>query len=151
MSRCEGWGQQSRGSFCKARTYWFNVGDSRAYLCRERLRQLTKDHVPVGDTGPTSRRSHAITQSIGGRPSFSDVWPAAGSISVAPGDKIVICSDGLTDLLSDKEIEVFLRKGGPREIACNLRDTALSRGAPDNVAGCALWEAMARSARGRAY
>jgi serine/threonine protein phosphatase PrpC len=113
---------------------WFNVGDSRAYLYRGHLKQLTKDHVPQGDTAPTSHRSHAITQSLGGHHSLIEVWPAAGQISITRGDKILLCSDGLTDLLSDDEIERHMHEGdAPKQMACNLVNTVLTRGAPDNV------------------
>jgi PPM family protein phosphatase len=113
---------------------WFNVGDSRAYLYRGRLKQLTRDHVPDGDTAPRSHRSHAITQSLGGYHKLSEVWPAAGQISITPGDKILLCSDGLTDLVSDKEIELHMQEGDtPKQMTCKLVNTALSRGAPDNV------------------
>jgi protein phosphatase len=118
----------------QTRALWFNVGDSRAYLYRGHLKQLTKDHVPQGDTAPRSHRSHAITQSLGGYYRLSEVWPAVGQISIAPGDKILLCSDGLTDLLSDEEIEHHMHAGDtPRLVTCKLVNSALARGAPDNV------------------
>jgi PPM family protein phosphatase len=112
---------------------WFNVGDSRAYLYRGQLKQLTKDHVPQGDTAPTSR-SHAITQSLGGHHTLIEVWPAAGQVSITPGDKILLCSDGLTDLLSDEEIERHMHEGDTaKRVASELVNAVLARGAPDNV------------------
>lgn len=118
----------------KARAIWFNVGDSRAYLYRGALQQLTTDHVPAGDTARKGRRSHAITQSLGGGFGVTDIWPAAGSLSLMPGDKLLICSDGLTDLLSDDEIAALLDQAiKPEETVTKLIKTALTRGAPDNV------------------
>jgi protein phosphatase len=117
-----------------ATAIWFNVGDSRAYLFRGELRQLTTDHIPARNSEPTGHRSHAITQSLGGRFSASDVWPAAGNIEVMPEDKIIICSDGLTDLLSDEEMAGFLQQGvSAQQAVLQLVEAALTRGAPDNV------------------
>jgi PPM family protein phosphatase len=118
----------------QASAVWFNVGDSRAYLYRGHLRQLTKDHVPQGDTAPTGHRSHAITQSLGGYGRLIEVWPSAGQISITAGDKLLLCSDGLTDLLSDEEIERHMREGDtPKQMASKLVNTVLAKGAPDNV------------------
>ncbi|MBB4587910.1 serine/threonine protein phosphatase PrpC [Rhizobium leguminosarum] len=111
---------------------WFNVGDSRAYLCRsKRLQQLSKDHVPPMAKGAT--RSHAISQSLGGAPYFREVTPSIGSLDLTLGDRILLCSDGLTDVVSDDEIASIICFDGPAACVASLLDLVLSKGAPDNV------------------
>jgi serine/threonine protein phosphatase PrpC len=110
----------------------FNVGDSRAYHCRHgRLKQLSTDHVPAAASGQT--RSHAISQSLGGAPYFREVMPSVASVDLLPGDRILLCSDGLTDVLRDVEIEPVISSGAPEECVAKLLDHVLSKGAPDNV------------------
>ncbi|MBY0395571.1 MAG: protein phosphatase 2C domain-containing protein [Thermoleophilia bacterium] len=121
----------------------FHAGDSRAYLMRgDALTPLTHDHtlgqamVDAGLAAPDSpearRRKHVLTNVLGG--------PGLG-ISVdmehrrlAHGDKILLCTDGLTDLVKDDEIARILGAAESSDRACRaLVDLALERGGRDNV------------------
>lgn len=124
------------------------VGDSRAYLWdnkQHQLKQLSKDHsyvqslVDAGLLKPEEMNSHpqknVITQSLG-----ISVLETVTVDSIegqwSPEQKILLCSDGLTDLVSDMEIAHILRKyqhKTPQEISDILIETALSKGGIDNV------------------
>ena len=85
----------------------FNVGDSRAYLHEPgRLMQLSHDDVPPKAVGASHRRaSHAITQSLGGTNVRTAITPHIISFPpLAAGETILLCSDGLTDMLDDDAI-----------------------------------------------
>jgi protein phosphatase len=114
---------------------WFNVGDSRVYLFRNNeLCQLSTDHVPREDTAEWARRSHVLTQSLGGDYFPSDVWPAFDRIDFANDDILLLCSDGLTDVVDDTTItQVLARHLTTSETARVLVDLALHGGGPDNV------------------
>lgn len=112
--------------------HWFNVGDSRAYHFRDGvLRQISEDHVPpVAGSG----RSHAVTQSLGGTPLFSEVFPAVGVVNLARRDKVLLCSDGLTDVFPDRDLTEHLNSPlATGDIVAALLAECLRRGAPDNV------------------
>lgn len=112
---------------------WFNIGDSRVYLHRGGLKQLTIDHVPA-TLLPDGHRSHTLTQWLGGFDESEDLWPEVGRIALLPSDTLVICSDGLTDVLSDDEITAMLaRRASPEVTVRRLVDEVLGRGAPDNI------------------
>ena len=91
--------------------YTMNLGDSRIYLLDKdkNLRQLSEDHTMDEDN-----LSHVLTQACG----LTDhVEPVITSISIEKGDTLVLCSDGLTALMSDEEIKTSLLKGfGPKLI-----------------------------------
>ena len=103
-----------------------HVGDSRAYLLRDQeLRRITHDHVMDGIFGRT------LTQAIG---SSNGVDPEAAEIPLEAGDRILLCTDGLTDMLDDDDIaEVLSTDCGPDECCDVLVDEALERGGHDNV------------------
>lgn len=121
-----------------------NVGDSRAYLLnRNGVQCITTDHSLVElmvQRGEISREQakrypgkNYITRAIGTEPSVeSDVfWSEVGK-----GDFILLCSDGLSNLLDDQEILFEVVHGVNKQLCCrHLIDIALSRGAPDNVTG----------------
>jgi len=118
-----------------------HVGDSRAYAWRDGvLTQLTRDDTYVQglvDKGVISReeaRAHPqralVTQAVHGavlNPSFQVLTPR-------PGDRYLLCSDGLSDYVDDEAIAQALREQ-PELAACAQRlvDLALAAGAPDNV------------------
>ena len=127
---------------CGKRAVVANVGDSRAYLIqRGSIRQITTDHSLVEDMisrGKITReeaRSHPqkniITRAVGVEASVQcDLF----DLKLTPGCRILLCSDGLTNLLSDKEILEVLKANKEPEAACTiLLERALERGAPDNV------------------
>ena len=120
------------------------AGDSRLYRWRPgqpsgEFRQLTVDHskvqemVEAGLLGPEEAHRHPysniVTRSIGGgHLEFGHLREA-----VQPGDRFLLCSDGLTNMVEDAEIAQQLAAAPPREAALRLRDHVLARGAIDNV------------------
>jgi protein phosphatase len=109
----------------------FNIGDSRAYLLRTQvLRQVSKDHVPQVETG--RRRSHAVTQALGGLRTEGPISPHTHSFTLDPDDTILLCSDGLTDMISDDEITAVL-KSSKSDPAKDLVEAALEAGGHDNI------------------
>jgi len=120
------------------------AGDSRLYRWRPgqaagEFRQLTIDHskvqemVEAGLLRPEEAARHPysniVTRSVGGgRLEFSRLREA-----VQPGDRFLLCSDGLTNMVGDAEIAEELCAAPPREAALRLRDHVLARGAIDNV------------------
>ena len=85
--------------------YTMNLGDSRIYLLdkEKNLRQLSEDHIMDEDN-----LSHVLTQACG---LSEHVEPVITSISIEKGDTIILCSDGLTALMSDEEIKESVLKG----------------------------------------
>jgi serine/threonine protein phosphatase PrpC len=120
-----------------------HAGDSRAYLCREgSLQQLTRDHTRVQelvDAGmmtreeaATHRLRNVLTNVLGGGVPLTDV--DVQRLQLASGDAVLLCSDGLYDVVKDDEIASILSNSASAEAACRaLIDLALERGAPDNV------------------
>ena len=100
-----------------AEACWGQVGDSRIYVCREgRLRQISRDHSPVGRLRQEGKISEAearhhplrnqIDQSLGDPSNLFQ--PDSGIERIYPGDVYLLCSDGLSDGLWDREIEEIL-------------------------------------------
>jgi serine/threonine protein phosphatase PrpC len=124
-----------------ATAFLAHVGDSRAYLVREgELRQLTEDHSMVNELVRTgkmtyeearaSRHRHVITRAVGLYPT---VQPSLAAVDLLPGDRIVLCSDGLSDVVAP---EIILEEGGRSDLegaVDTLLQTALDRGGPDNI------------------
>jgi protein phosphatase len=120
-----------------------HVGDSRAYLLRAgRLHHLTRDHtyaqllVDVGQLSPadvaTSRHRHILTNALGG--SSDHVQVDTDRIRLEDGDRILLCSDGLTDLVDDATITSVLNETTRSDDACErLVQRALDAGGKDNV------------------
>jgi protein phosphatase len=120
----------------------FNVGDSRTYrLSQGRFGQLTVDHSEVQelvDTGQiteqqarTHPRRHVVTRALGtGDDAEPDVW----LLPVEEGDRILVCSDGLSGELTDEEIcDVLSAVKEPQAAADTLIEETLRSGARDNV------------------
>ena len=104
------------------------AGDSRAYRWRNgRLLQMTRDHSVAEDDGT---RSTAITRAVGGEATL-----ALDQLSdiVHPGDRFLLCSDGLTRAVVDREIERYLGSDDIQTAVDSLIRAALEAGAPDNV------------------
>ena len=119
-----------------------NVGDSRAYgINRNGIRLLTKDHslvqmmVDRGDLTPEVAKNYPgknlITRAIGTEPMvMSDVYHTA----VNKGDYLLLCSDGLSNVMDDQEILFEVVHGVNKQQCCQrLLSIAKNRGAPDNV------------------
>lgn len=122
--------------------YVANVGDSRVYLLRGRqITQLTRDHtltqqkVDRGIIRPEQAEMdhdhNILTRSMGAEPTVQvDVFPA---LQLTPGDVILLCSDGLTDMLGDEEIARLMDKNPSKRAARRLIDAANKRGGADNI------------------
>ena len=119
------------------------VGDSRAYLYDGKLTQITADHsyiqdlVGSGAISDEEARSHPsrhlLTRSLGASDS-ADVDVAMRRGRFSRGQEILLCSDGLTDELSDDEIRQILASNqDPKERVDRLVDAALDHGGHDNV------------------
>ena len=124
-----------------------NVGDSRCYwLAEGQIQQVTRDHswvqemVDQGVLTPVEARSHPrknlITRAVGHQRRIrSDIF----RLDLRRGDVLLLCSDGLSNLISEDEIGECLMDGGDIRSQCSqLLRTALDRGAPDNVTILAL-------------
>ena len=120
----------------------FNVGDSRAYRwADQRLSQLTVDHSAVqemvaagllaADEARTHPRRNVVTRALGSLPSPDvDVW----ELPVTPGERFLLCSDGLTTELPDDEIaDALAAEPEPQAAAGELVARALRAGGRDNV------------------
>jgi len=119
-----------------------HVGDSRAYRLRNgRLDQLTQDHtwvneqVVAGFLSKEQARAHplknVVTRALGGE---SDVVVDVRELEIRPGDVYLLCSDGLTGMLSDADIRERLGAGKSlTEICRSLVNDSNARGGIDNV------------------
>jgi serine/threonine protein phosphatase PrpC len=109
------------------RALWFNLGDSRVYRQRDdRLQQLSTDDVPPG------RRSGVMTQTLGGAHSFAPVSPHIGAEDLVVPVRYLLCSDGLTDMLSPEQIERVLADAGGDSVRA-LFARAMAAGGSDNI------------------
>lgn len=118
-----------------------HVGDSRAYLSRDgELSQVTQDHtvaaeyVTLGRIAPeeaaTHPQRHMLTRTLG-LTRFVNVDEV--EVSVQPGDRILLCSDGLTEMVPDSRIAEVLAERGVEEAAWRLIDMANAAGGIDNI------------------
>ena len=122
--------------------YLLNIGDSRAYhITKQAIRRITRDHsvvedlVAKGDLTPEQARNHPqknlITRALGtARRVKADLFQE----TVAEGDYLLLCSDGLINEVTDQEIHREVLAGGtPQEICQRLMTRTWDSGAPDNV------------------
>ena len=144
----EGRGRQGMGTTMTAamlegeRLVIAQVGDSRAYLLHQgKLQQLTRDHslmadmIEAGQLTPEEARTHpqrsVITRALG---SDAHLHPDIYEINVETGDRLLICSDGLSGMIFDDQIENTLRRvQDPQRCASQLVNEAIAAGGPDNV------------------
>jgi PPM family protein phosphatase len=116
-----------------------NIGDSRIYRLREeKLSLLTKDHtenmILVANNIKTLNKKGRLTQYLG---IFEDEYiiePYINVLHINDADVFLICSDGVTDMLSDEEIELFINTGtNIRETTEQIVESALEKGGVDNI------------------
>lgn len=124
------------------RVYIANMGDSRAYLFRNgKLSQLSEDHSVVGlllragEIKPREAGHHPasgqLTRYIG---MLDEVYPYLSTKSLKEGDCILLCSDGLTCVVDDKQIATIVQFETDSQAACQaLVDAANAAGGPDNI------------------
>jgi serine/threonine protein phosphatase PrpC len=129
--------------------YIANVGDSRTYIYREvdGLTQVTQDHstvarlvkrgaISVGDVYTHPKRNE-IYRSLGNHPTVEvDTF----TVTVQPGDILLLCSDGLWEMVRDAEIEEILRSSASfcSQLCAMLVQAALNRGGKDNISVIAV-------------
>lgn len=160
--------QQGMGSTCACawiideRLYTTSVGDSRIYLLRDGgIRQITIDHTWVQealdhgiikpDQARNHPRSHIIRRYLGSKstvvpdlrikldPEETDLQALANQgMGLLPGDQILLCSDGLSDLVEDEEISEVLKSQEMSAAMSSLVDMANERGGHDNITIVAL-------------
>lgn len=124
------------------RAILLNIGDSRAYQVNsDGIRKVTRDHslveelVAQGEITPEQARRHPqknlITRALGSEPTArADLY----ELALRQGDFLLLCSDGLSNVLTDSEIFRMVTEGNLPESSCRrMLDMTLSRGAPDNV------------------
>lgn len=118
-----------------------HVGDSRAYLYREGdLSQITEDHTVASELaimGQIARHEvdshpqrHMLTRTLG-LTRFVDIDEI--ELSLEPGDRLLLCSDGLTEMVSDDQIAETIDAGTADEAAWGLIELANDAGGVDNI------------------
>ncbi|MCB0199430.1 MAG: SpoIIE family protein phosphatase [Anaerolineae bacterium] len=142
--------------------YLAHAGDSRAYLIRNGTAyRLTLDHtwaqeaIDHGVLTPEAARVHpnrnvikrylGVDETLAVDSNIIDIsqgettvegagkWPTVPSLALQPGDSVLLCSDGLTDEISDEELQTLVRKHGPQEAADRLVALANEHGGRDNI------------------
>jgi serine/threonine protein phosphatase PrpC len=120
--------------------YIAEVGDSRAYLLRKgRLRQITRDQslvqmlvdqgVMTADEARNSPSKNVILQAMGLR---RDVRVAIARLRLRRGDRFVVCSDGVSNPVSDQELQQIVTQSDPRAACQTMIALANERGGDDN-------------------
>ncbi len=129
--------------------YVAEVGDSRAYILRSgQLKQLTRDQSLVQmlvdqglmqpEEAENSSRKNILLQAMG---SVDEVHAAIGQVTLRRGDKLLLCSDGISNAISDDELRDLLAVNGPWPACAKLVQLANERGGDDNLtAVVALFE-----------
>ena len=115
--------------------YSMNCGDSRLYRFRDhQLAQLTTDH-SLSNLEGDEKRSNIITNCIGGGSKSSFIDMVTMTNEIMPKDVYLLCTDGLTDMLSDKAISELLEGKADANTLCSA---AIEAGGIDNVSCCVI-------------
>lgn len=118
-----------------------NVGDSRAYICSDMIQQISVDHslveemVQMGGLDRSKARTHPdkniITRAVG---ALSTLDVDLFKVALKEGDTILLCSDGLSNMVEDVELmEMATGPGTLKEIAHKMVDQANNYGGRDNI------------------
>lgn len=118
-----------------------HVGDSRCYISNENgFNQVTEDHSLVNELVRSGQitaddavyhpRKNIVLKALG---TEEEVTPDVQSLSWEYGDKILLCTDGLTDKLSNEELSTFIQLDNIQETGKQLIDVANERGGEDNI------------------
>jgi protein phosphatase len=121
-----------------------HVGDSRAYLCHDNIELLTEDHsyvmqmVKAGRLSLDEARHHPdrnwINQALGGD---NEVSPGYGAFPLSQGDRVLLCSDGLWDMLPGGRIQEVMKSSMTPLSCCEaLVSEANAAGGEDNITVC---------------
>jgi protein phosphatase len=141
---CHGMGTTlTTAYYLEGKLFIVHVGDSRCYLLRDgRFDQITTDHTLVEemvrqgqlrpDEAAHHHLRHVITNVIGGNEEGLNV--EAHRVTVEPGDVLLLCSDGLTEMVEPERIQAVLESGVDPDQACRrLVDEANAQGGRDNI------------------
>ncbi len=125
--------------------WWGHVGDSRQYLITEAtpaFKRLTTDQTVVqrlvdeGRLSPAEARNHPmrnLLNSVVGSESDPQIEVCREPVEVTPGEYLIMCSDGLTDLIDDEEIASMTVSLPPGQVCADLIALAKQRGGHDNI------------------
>jgi len=122
--------------------YVANIGDSRLYVIGKEMKQITEDHslveamVKTGELDRNEARVHPnkniITRALGAN---TAVEPDFFEVNLEDGDTVLMCSDGLTNMLEDETIEQIIRENDDLQTAAaTLVKQANQNGGKDNIA-----------------
>ena len=122
--------------------YVANVGDSRLYVVNDEIKQITRDHsyveemISMGKLDRVSARNHPdkniITRAVG---AMDTVNVDFFEVDLQKGDIVLMCSDGLTNMIEDEDIlEILKREKGLEHKAEELIKIANNNGGKDNIA-----------------
>ena len=123
------------------RAHIVHAGDSRAYICSEEgVRQITTDHsmvqqlVAMGEITPEQARQHPqrnmITRALGPEPNLRTDY---NTVEFEDGARLIMCTDGLSNYLTDDELLEFSRNTDCRELTNKLVEHAKQGGGRDNI------------------
>jgi protein phosphatase len=129
-------------TICHNTMYVANIGDSRLYVIGKDMRQITEDHslvqamVKTGELNRDEAKVHPnkniITRALG---TNETAQPDYFEVDLTDGDIVLMCSDGLTNMLSDETIEQIIRENAedPRKASETLVEKANQSGGKDNI------------------
>lgn len=128
--------------FHEGQTWVCNLGDSRCYFLRDgRMKQISEDHTDeefMKENGITGRKPY-LTQYLGIDPDEMTIVPSIKSYVLNRGDRFLICSDGVTDMVDDQTIcNNLARYQDPDECVKALIQAALDGGGKDNITAIVL-------------
>lgn len=126
-----------------------NVGDSRAYLMRaNQITQVTQDHSVVGEqvqqgqiTEDEARKSpqrNMLTQALGTKEQLDRRMPSIYELALLPEDRLLLCTDGFFDVLTNQDYLQLMSGDDPEESAKELTSLAVERKTTDNVSAVIL-------------
>jgi protein phosphatase len=142
-SRLEGMGTTMVVATVIEKTLYFgNVGDSRLYLLNKGIKQLSKDHsfvqemVRLGGINAEEAKQHPnknlITRAVGVK---EKVKMDFFEYRLKKGDTILMCTDGLSNMVEDEQLAILLKSAKtPEKVGKKLIDTANCNGGKDNIA-----------------
>ncbi|HWR44787.1 Stp1/IreP family PP2C-type Ser/Thr phosphatase [Sporomusa sp.] len=142
-SECLGMGTTLTAIYAEgSEIFWGHVGDSRLYLIRDNiLQQITNDHSLVGelvqsgsitaDEALVHPHRNILTRAVG---TSDTICVDSGRFLQQPGDRLLLCTDGLTNMMSEQEIlSICLRPENPQTIVNKLVEQANQAGGYDNI------------------
>lgn len=110
--------------------YWINIGDSRIYIFRDgNLRQISRDHSIRNLLNDPKQPSNLIYNSLG-TGQEANTFADCDNLPLFDGDCLLICSDGLTDMVDDDHLALLMQESAP---AASFINAARSAGGEDNI------------------